>query len=631
MNHHTLARLLATTALLATPALTTSAFAQDGTDTATDLDTIIVSGGLTPIEADAYGRSSTILTDDEIEVRGIKTVQDALRAVPGVSVSSAGGNFTAVRIRGGESSHTLVLIDGVEAAGGDGEYTFSGLDTANIERIEVLRGPQSVFYGSNASAGVINIITRSGFAGNEYGFSFEVGDQGSTNTSAFVSTRDERGGLSLSISDHRDAGWDFSGDGGERDETQRKTFVLKGDYKVADSLKLGFNFRTAEEKYDFDMSNFLATDAATYIVDDVTQFSDRDERTVSLFAEHEMLGGRLVQRLAYELTDNEQGFGGFAPTNTTTEAYKYRVSYGLDGNAVTDANHLLNLLLEHESDRSSSNPLFSRSTDSIALEYRGSFGSGFDVQAGVRFDDNSVFSDTTTWNLGGSYTFGNGVRVHASAGTGVVNPTYFELYANAFGTVGNPNLRPEESESYDIGVEVPFLAGRGLIDVTYFNEKLKDEITWVPVGGGVFSYINQAGNSKRQGVEVTGEFAATDAIDLRLFYTYLDAEEPNGAVEVRRPEHELGVGITARAFGGRGSVSADVRYVADNTGNRFFPPFTPAKLPDYTVVDLAARYAVTDNVDATFRVENVFDETTSDVWGYEGRGRAFYIGLDANW
>ncbi|MCZ4353583.1 TonB-dependent receptor [Roseovarius aestuarii] len=607
------------------------ALAQDS-DAAYDLGELILSGGLTPVDAQTYGRAATVITGADLKSRGIASVQDALRAVPGVSVSSAGGSFTQVRIRGGEASHTLILIDGVEAAGGDGEYSLSGLDTANIERIEVLRGPQSVLYGSNASSGVINIITRSGEIGTHYGTSAEVGSHGSTSVTGFLSQRSERGGVSLSFSDVHDAGYDFSGDGGARDSTDRKTWVLKGDVQVLDSVKLGFNLRQSEENYEFDNTNFAAVDAASYIVEDPTQHGTSDETTLSVFAQHDMLDGRLQQRLTYELTDNDATTNGGPVTTTTTEAYKYRLSFGIDGGDVASANHLATMLLEHESDRSSTNPLYSRHTQSVALEYRGKFMDALDVQAGVRFDDNSVFEDATSWTLGASYTFaGSGIRLHASAGTGVVNPTYFELYANSFGTVGNPNLKPEESRSFDIGIEVPFAQGRGLVDVTYFNEELEDEITWVAAVGGGSTYINQTGTSKRQGVEVQGQYAATDTLDLRLFYTYLDAENPDGSVEIRRPKHEVGIGMTAQTFGGRGSVSVDLRHVADNADSQFFPPFGTAKLPDYTTVDVAARYAVTDAVDATLRVSNLFDDAQSDVWGYAGRDRTIYVGFDANW
>ncbi|WP_122072384.1 TonB-dependent receptor [Pseudophaeobacter sp. EL27] len=287
------ARLSLAAALAATPAI---ALAQDSE--VIDLGEIIISGGFTPIESQRYGRSASVLTSEEIEERGITSVQDALRAVPGLMVNGSGDSYTQVRIRGAEANHTLILIDGVEASAGDSEYILSGLDTANIERIEVLRGPQSVFYGSNASAGVINIITKTGGIGTEYGGSAEIGSDG-YRASARASTRSERGGISFSLAHDEDDGYDSSGSGGEEDGIRRTTLQLKGDYLVTQRLKLGFNLRTSDEHYDYDRTDRFATDAAGYVVDDPTQFSERDERLAQIYAEFASLGGRLKHRLSF--------------------------------------------------------------------------------------------------------------------------------------------------------------------------------------------------------------------------------------------------------------------------------------------------------------------------------------------
>ena len=613
--------LLASVAIFSS--LTTAAAAQD----IFDLGEIIVSAGLSPIEAARYGGAASVVTAQDIENRGITNVQDALRALPGVSINGSSTSFTQVRIRGGEANHTLILIDGVAAAGGDGEYILSGLETANIERIEVLRGPQSVFYGSNASAGVINIITKKGEDGTTARGTLQVGD--ATIATAFIAQRSARGGISLSLSRTDDKGYDQSGDGGEKDELERDSAILSGDYLVTDDLKLGFTLRRSEERYEFDDTPFGSTDAKSYVVDDPTQFSDRDEQTFAAFAEYSMFTDRMMHRVAYEKTLNEQSFGSEAPTETTTEAVKYRLSYGLDG-TVTQADQLINLLLENERDTSSSNPLFDREATSVALEYRGSFANGLNLQAGVRFDDNEVFDDDKTWNIGQYYTLaGSGIRFHGSAGTGVVNPSYFELYADDFGFTGNPNLSPERNLSFDIGVEFPVFAGRGTVDVTYFNETLTDEIASVSTGPGTFTLENQSGDSDRQGVEVSGEVQATDALGLRLAYTYIDATNPDGSVEIRRPKHELILGATLETFGGRGSVSGDLRHVAGNFDTQFWTGGTTRELPDFTTVDVAARYDLTDSVALTGRVTNLFDDDATEVWGFATRGRAAYVGIDA--
>ncbi|MCA0921880.1 TonB-dependent receptor plug domain-containing protein [Pseudooceanicola nanhaiensis] len=598
-----------------------------------ELDDIIVSGGLTPIDAARYGRSATVLTGEELDQQGVASVQDALRRVPGLTVSSTGSSYTQVRIRGGESSHTLILIDGVEAAGGDGEYILTGLETANIERIEVLRGPQSAFYGSNASAGVINIITKKGTeSGLHYGGTVEAGSGWAV--SGFVSQRGEKGGISLNYAKRDDEGYDYSGSGGEKDGITRETWQIAADYELIPGLTLGASYRHSEETYDYDNTSWTATTADEYVVDDPTQWSDREEQTAQVWLEYESLGGRMVNRLSYERTDFDQGYNGFAPTETETEVLKYRLSYGIDG-TVASANHLVTLMLENEQDSSTTNSLYNRETNSIAAEYRGSFAPGLDLQVGVRHDDNDQFGNVTTWNAGVSYTLANGIRLHASAGKGSVNPSYYELFADdvysGIAYKGNTDLKPEENKSFDIGVEVPFASGRGTIDVTYFNETLTDEITAVMTDATTYTYINQTGDSDRQGVELAARFEATDQLSLRAAYTYLDATNPDGSVEQRRPEHTLTLGATWTSLDGRLLLNGDIRHVAGNYDSQYFGSYGVEKLPDYTVVDVSAQYAVTDTVKVTGRVLNLFDEDYSDTWGYASRGRTAYIGLSSSW
>ncbi|MDD2868529.1 TonB-dependent receptor [Neomegalonema sp.] len=608
---------------------TGAAFSQQ---TALRLDPIILSGGLTPAEAATYARAHTVITGEEIAARGITTVQDALRSVPGVAVSGSGRDFTQIRIRGGEANHTLLLIDGVPAGAGDGEYLFSGLETANIERIEVLRGPQSTFYGSNASSGVINIITKKGTTpGVRYGGEVEVGNgfAGGLHGSA----RTERGGLSFNFSGRDDRGHDYSGDGGEKDGIERATIGLAGDWRATEDLKLGFTLRGARERSDYDATSWAAVDAAGYVVDDPNLRADRRELTGELYGEYAMLDGRLNHRLAWTHSEFDRRSGGSAWTDQQTDAFKYRASYGLDGLPAEQARHLVNFLAEHRRDSSSANPDYDRDATSLALEYRGSLSFGLDVQAGLRHDFNSVFKDAATWTLGLSYPVANTpFRLHGSAGTGSVNPTYYELYADDLYTVGNPGLKPERNRSFDFGVESSFLDGRGVVDVTYFNERLKNEIAYVNgVGGARSSYRNRDGDSPRQGVEVSGSLALTPDTDLRLSYTWLDASEPDGRVEVRRPKHELSLGATQRFLDGRASVSADLRYVADNYDDQFWGSYPRAKLPNYAVVDLAGTYDLTENLQVFGRVDNLFDKDHSDVWGYAAQGVTGAVGLRAEW
>ena len=633
--------LIALATLSAAALLPAAGSAQD----AVTLDPVILSAGFAPQAADAYGRAATVLTAAEIEARGIATVQDALRAVPGVSVSSAGTSFTQVRIRGAEASHSLILIDGIEVAGGGDEYVLTGLETANIDRIEVLRGPQSVYYGSNASAGVINIITRGGEPGLHYGGGIELGNGAAA--SAHVSRNGERGGLALNLSARDDHGFDLSGDGGEKDGIHRKTLGLSGWVQATEALRLGATLRRSWERYD---SDALATyDVLTggyvdaggnpvtgpegYVNDDPALFGKRDERQGALWAEFASLDGRLTHRLDYQDSVFKQNNEGAGWTTGKTRKLKYRGSLGLDGRPVEDAAHILGLLAERQEDSSTAAPDYRREMTSLALEYRGFLDNGLNLQAGVRHDDNRVFDDFTSWTLALSWQVPDRpFRLHASAGTGLVNPSYYELYADDGYTRGNPYLRPEKNRGFDLGVELSLPDGRGSVDLTYFRETLEDEITYV---GGTApdwrgTYVNQPGESPREGVELAARVNATRNLDLALNYTYLDAKDPDGAVEIRRPRHELGLSATLAVLDGRGSLTADLRHVSGNFDTQFWNDQT-REMPSFTVVNLAAGYDLTDNIRLTGRVVNLFDRDYSEVWGYATQGRTAYAGLQARW
>ncbi|UXU76492.1 MULTISPECIES: TonB-dependent receptor plug domain-containing protein [unclassified Paracoccus (in: a-proteobacteria)] len=632
----TLARssILALTAALSPAA----ALAQD----AITLQPLILSAGFTPVPGNAYGRAYTVLDEQQIARRGSSRIQDALRTVPGVSVNSVGPSYTQLRVRGSESGHALLLIDGIEATGSAEEYILSGLETANIERIEVLRGPQSVFYGSNAAAGVINIISRGTEPGLHYGASAELGNGAAA--TAHVSHNGESGGLALNLSARDDHGFDQSGDGGEKDGINRKTIALSGWIAATPDWRMGASLRRADESYGYDGTNPAAIDPADFVVDDPNAHSDRDERQGALWTEFTALDGRLVQRLEYQKTDFRQSFDDGPQNRGRVAKLKYRATVSLDGQPAAQAGHLLNIMAERQRDDSSVAPDYRRRMSSVAVEYRGFLDNGLDVQAGLRRDLNQVFADATSWNLGLSWAVPDRpFRLHGSAGKGIVNPSYWELFADAtysgpWGTSvyrGNPLLRPQQNRGFDLGVEWQLPDDRGSIDVTWFRETLRDEIEDYLVSSDgttqYFSYRNQSGDSPRQGVEVSAQLRPTDRLDVGLAYTYLDATNPDGSIELRRPRHEVGLTASLAVLDGRGRITADYRHVSGNYDTRFFGDYATAELPAINLVNLSGGYDIDDNLRATLRVVNLFDQRHSESWGYYGQGRTAYAGLEARW
>ncbi|WBU56688.1 TonB-dependent receptor plug domain-containing protein [Paracoccus sediminicola] len=626
--------LLSTTTFLSFALLPGLAASQE---TPIMLDMIYLDAGLSPLEAQAYGRAHSVVTRDEIEARGVRSVQDALRGLPGLAVSSSGASNTQLRIRGAEANHTLILIDGVRASAGDEEYFLSGLDTANIERIEVLRGPQSVFFGADASAGVVNIVTREAEQGVSAGGTVEIGNGWAA--SLHASRRDDRGGLSFTAMKRDDEGYDHSGDQGDKDGIRRNQLQFSFDRQLTDTIRAGIMLRRADEEYDYDASSWTATTADDYIIDS-NDFAERHETAGRIWAEAETAEGRMLHRLSYDQTRFALRQNGGTADKARTEFLRYRAIYGIDG-AHDTASQTLAFGLERREDENSLASNENRSSNSIIAEYRGAYDNGLDVQLGLRHDANDVFDDATTWSLGLSWQLPNApLRLHASAGTGVVNPRYGELFGE-YGSVGNPNLQPEENRGFDLGVEATILDGRGTVDLTYFHEDLESEITYVcvptadPYTCGTLSngtnYENQSGTSQRRGVEIAAKMQVNDAFRLGGSYTYLDASDPGGSREIRRPRHTLGLNAEYLFAQGRGSISGDVTHVAANADSQFFGSYVTKDLPDYTVVNVAAGYDLTDRVRLTGRVTNLLDEEYSEVWGYSAPGREAYLGLSARW
>lgn len=612
--------LMASVAVISMPA-----FAQD----TIQLDKLVVSGGMAPILSESYGRAHTVITSEELEQRGITTIQDALRTVPGVSVNGSGDSYTQIRIRGSEANHTLMLIDGVPVKAGDGEYILTGLGTAGVSRIEVLRGPQSVLYGADASAGVINILTDRGRMGTELKGNVEVGN-GYT-ASAHGSHRVEQGGLSVNVSKSHDRGHDQSGDGGEADAIDRASVYVTGDWALTEQLKAGFSVRHSREHYDYDNTNSRARTAAEYVVDADNKYSVRREFGGEAWLALDSFDGRLSQRLSYFKSMFSQSYDGAATTRAESDQIGYRATVGLDG-SVKDGKHRLSIAADRRVDSNDSAPEYERRRHSLAAEYQGTYFDALDLQAGVRHDWNNRFENAWSWSVGASWRVQNTpLRLHASAGEGIVNPSYLELYGNpAWGMAGNPDLMAERNRGFDIGAELTLWQDRATIDVTWFKEAITDEITYAYGAGpgGQSIYVNQSGRSPRHGFEVSSLVQPLDNLDFRLAYTWLMARDPDRTVEVRRPRHEGTLAVTWRPLDST-TLTTDIRHVAGNYDSRYFGTPGKAKMPSYTVVNLIGRYALTDNIDLTARAVNLFDKQYEDVWGYAKRGRTVYFGISA--
>jgi len=250
----------------------------------------------------------------------------------------------------------------------------------------------------------------------------------------------------------------------------------------------------------------------------------------------------------------------------------------------------------------------------------------------IRYDDNSEFENVTTWRATGAYLIArSGTRLKASAGSGQKRPGFTERFGfSPEFFVGNPDLTPEQNKGFDLGVEQQFLGTRALVGVTYFNERLEDEIVLV---GFPSTPVNLEDKSRREGVEVafSGELSAD--LSLVANYTYTSSKQPKALPdegdqrEIRRPRHQAAINLNHGFNAGRGNVNLNLSYTGSQTDLVFSFPARTVTLRAYTLVNLTAEYALTPSVTLFGRAENLFDESQEDVAGFQNPGRGFYMGF----
>lgn len=623
-----------------------SAFAEErpsGPSDVVHLGQILVSAGRTPVEAEKSGRAYTVITGEQLAQSQTRYVADALRQVPGFAVSRTGsyGGLTQVRVRGAEGNHLLVMIDGVEASEtSGGEFDFGSLLVDEIDRIEILRGPQSAFWGSNATAGVVNIVTK---RGTRDGFTWrgrsEVGTDGTWLGGVSLSGGGSNHDIALSALHRRTGGFNISDFGNERDGDVNTTLNGKFTVDLTPDFVVDGTLRFVDRTSDFDSQDFNWGSPTYGLVLDTDDQTATREVFGSLGASHTSLDGALVQKARFSGSDvlREYFAGGALDSSNKGNRLNglYQATYSFDTPGSFDARHFLTGGYEWEKETFLPSHLterLGRTTNSLVGEYRGEFAEQFFLNAAVRHDFNDAFRDATTYSVSGAWLIPNtATRLHASIGTGVTNPTFFEQFGYVPAMfVGNPNLLPEESFGWDVGVEQRFFSDRLIVDLTYFNQDLTNEIA-TDYSGPLPTPFNRTGISERQGIEVSATVDLQNGFTTTATYTYTDATEQSVAggvrvTEIRRPRHSGSVSAAYSFLDSRARIFAEAVFNADMLDTDF-ATFTPVKLKDYTVVNIGGSYAFNDHVEAFARVENLFDQKYEEVFGYNTQGATGFFGV----
>jgi vitamin B12 transporter len=608
------------------------------------LENLVVSASRTPLQMQRVGSSLTVIDRSSLEIRQQTLVADALREVPGVAISRGGGlgAVTQARIRGSEGNHALVLIDGVEANNpvADSEFDFANLLVSEIERIEVLRGPQSALYGSDAIGGVINIITRERTDGLDASVHLEGGSLGTHQFGVAVGGGGERLTGGIALQDFASDGENASRSGYEKDGFENRSMSLHGRAALTDGFELTAKLRYLDSQQDFDSQDFdfPATPTQGLLIDDAV--SSRLQQWFFRF-EGNLRGDRLSQRFGVSETQTDNRFFDAdvqsSANNGEKSKFDYQLSIDLSA-AQAVAGHSLTFVLETERsdyrNRGATPDAFENQTqsdkqDSVAAEYRMEFARA-DLSLSARYDINDLFEDADTYRVSGRYTLSERARLHTSLGTGIANPGFFDLYGFFPGSfVGNPQLTPELSTSFDIGVDLR-INNRLRLDATYFRADLQDEIQPTFDSTSFLSSVtNLDGDSERRGVELSLDAELASNWNLAASYTYTDAEQPDGQAEVRRARHIASLNNTFQFAAGRGRVNLGIDYNGRQYDSEFIfaTPESVANLSAFTLLRLSADFTPRDGLRVYARVENLLDEAYEEWFSYRGRGRAFVAGV----
>jgi vitamin B12 transporter len=601
------------------------------------VDHLIVTGARTPLSINALGSAVTVITRDAIERREARYVSDLLRTVPGFAVSQSGvaGSQTQVRVRGAEANHVLVLIDGARAndpATGD-EFRWEFLSTANVERIEIVRGPQSAIWGSDAIAGVVNIITRSG--GTMLDAYVESGSRETLNSGLNASIGDGSWNVGIGIDRLSTDGFNISRTGDESDDSDVTTGSLNASLDLHDSFGIRFTARTVDAWSQYDGIDFFVTGLPTdsdFALDTAQNYA---QVGATLGASDARVRHHLGAR--YSDSENRNIVDGIEDTSALSErlslAYQADIRFGRD---------LLSLALERETtefvqrgpvDFGDPNQEQEQDVASLAAEYFGHIGDELTWLASARYDDHEYFDDALTGRLSIAWSPTDTRTLRAAAGTGHKTPTFIEMFGYFPGQFrSNPHLQPEESTSFEIGIEQRVGDGLGL-QLTVFRQDLDNEIDGFVFDPQTFEFTaeNNEGESTREGVEASLRWHVSDAATINASYTYVDSTSEN-IREVRRPRHSGSVDVDYGFLDGR----ARIALVADYGGTRtdtFFPPWPQppetVTLSSHWVVDFAARVQLTPRLALFGRVSNLLDTHYEQVFGYRTQGRATYVGVRA--
>lgn len=605
---------------------------------------LIVTATRTAQPIEKVGASVTVLTQAAIEASQAISVTELLAQTPGVSFTRNGGPGTAtsLNIRGAETQHTVVLIDGVklnDPSSTQGGFNSGNLLVGDIARIEVLRGAQSTLWGSQAVGGVVNIVT----ADPTVPFTSSIEAEGGARKTGYL--RAGVGGASDKIT-WRLAGGYYTTDGfsayklGKEKDGYQNT-GLSGRVRVALAENVSAEVRSVYSKGKTDFDGFNV---------DSPEFGRTEELVVYTGLNFALLDGRWNNRLGYAHTDTDrENINPARPAVPLTfdavgknKRFEYQGVFAISDTwtATFGAETERARMRTRSPSVSKPNPAFSTGrvgVDSVYGQLQVEPVKGLTLTGGLRYEDHDAYGSHTLGQVAAAWALNEGDTVlRASFGQGFRAPGLYELYSE----YGNSTLSPEKFDSWDAGVEQRFFGGKARASATWFRREADNEIRFFscasgsttalcnPNGAFRFGYYDNVQKTKTQGVELIGEVKPVAALTITGNYTYTDAESDSGASKgkqlTRRPKNMGNLSAAYRWPVGLTTTVA-VRYVGKTYNN----DANTQVVKDYTLVDLRAAYPINETLEVFGRVENAFDKDYQTILNYGTPGRGAFVGLRA--
>jgi vitamin B12 transporter len=598
------------------------------------LPELVISATALPTLAERIGSSVTAVGREEIERNQRRSIAELLTTVPGLNIVPQGPSGpTSVFMRGTNSNHVKVMLDGIvlnDPSSPNRAYDFSTFTTFDLDRVEVLRGPQSGLYGADALGGVISITTRRGSGPATGSVVLEGGSYGTFNQSAQINGGTERSHFALTATHLRSDSipvtpLDLLPPGPDRnnDVHDNWTYHAKFGADLSENFSVNFVARYTDINARITEDDFSVFPGVPFAAQSKTRgkyFHGLGEAAWRLF------DGRSNHRAGVTYSDISRRLS--TPDGTRSMFDGDRTKYYWIGDLMLGDDHVLVTGLERETERANTSTPFGgfrgdNGNTGFFAELQSAFAGRFFVVTNVRHDRNDAFGGHTTWRIAPAYLIPeSGTKLKASYGTAFYAPSLNQLFDPLS---GNPNLRPEQSRGVDVGIEQSLFGGRATFGATWFQNDITDLITFSPVFPFTNMNLNEA---ETRGVEAFIVAQLSDRLRLRADYTHTIAiDATTGNDLLRRPRHKTTLGaiwqLTDRLTLSASAIWVSGWFDVDRLGQ----VLGVFKTSGNTVVNLAADYRINERVKLFARIDNLFDKRYETPIGWLRPGFSAYAGL----